>query len=40
MSELRQRKISNPLKALDAFKEFDGFRKFPEEIEQRSSIGN
>lgn len=38
MSELRQRKSSNPLEPL---KEFDAFKmnKLPEEIEQKSSLG-
>jgi hypothetical protein len=38
MSELRQRKISNPLAPL---KELDAFtlNKLPEEIEQKSPIG-
>lgn len=38
MSELRQRKSTNPL---DSFRELDAFKmnKLPEEIEQKSNIG-
>lgn len=38
MSELRQRKVTNPL---ESFKELDAFKmnKLPEEIEQKSTIG-
>lgn len=38
MSEIRQRKVTNPL---DSFKEFDAFKmnKLPEEIEEKSEIG-
>lgn len=38
MSELRQRKSTNPL---EPFRELDAFKmnKLPEEIEQKSSIG-
>ena len=39
MSEIRQRKSTNPL---EPFRELDAFKmnKLPEEIEQKSSIGN
>lgn len=38
MSEIRQRKTSSS--PLESFRELDAFQKLPEEIEQKSEIGN